>query len=113
MKATAALLLVAAACTHSRPFSAVNEVDGRVIVRTLDGREEHMTVISTPAGKVFQSDSGATVDFGNVSKVTDSRHVRGAFEGLGIGGGIGFGVGAVIGIADGDDPPCEDRHGYC
>jgi hypothetical protein len=114
MKATAGLLLLSiAACTHNRPFSAVHEVEGRVIVRTLDGQEQHATVVSTPTGKVFQSDSGATIDLGNVDKVTDQRMLRGALEGLGIGGGIGFGIGAVIGLASGDDEPCEDRHGYC
>lgn len=103
------MAVLASACTHSRPFSAVNEVEGRVIVRTIDGREEHATIVSTPTGKVLQSDSGATIDLGNVVKLTDQRSLRGALEGFGIGGGIGFGVGAIIGIADGDDPPCEDH----
>ena len=112
MKCTAALLVLLVACTHNRPFSAIDEVEGRVSVRMVDGYQQYATVVSTPNGKVLQSDSGATIDLGNVVKLTDERSLRGGLEGFGIGGGIGFGVGVLIGIADGDDPPCND-HGFC
>ena len=103
-----ALVLLAAACTHHRPLRDAHEVRGDVTIVTFDQRYLPATAIATPTGTVFRAVTGDVYELGEVARVLDRRHLRGAAEGFGIGGGIGVAGGVVLGLASGDDPPCED-----
>lgn len=96
------------ACSHHRPLRDAYEVRGDVTIQTFDGRLLEATAAETPNGTVFRTRTGELFDPGSVVRVTDKRILRGAAEGLGIGAGIGALGGIVLGLADGDDPPCQD-----
>lgn len=99
-----------AGCTHHRPLSrAFDEVEGgrQVTVQTTSGTLSAVTV-STGTGIGYQAEGGGMIDPSVIVRVTDTRGLRGAGEGFLIGTGIGAGVGVVLGLADGDDPPCAD-----
>ena len=104
----ALLALLLAACTHHRPIHAAYEVEGDVTLETFDGREVDATAMQTPNGTVFRTRTGEIVELGSVLRVTDTRRLRGAAEGLGIGAGIGALGGIILGFADGSDPPCDE-----
>ena len=105
-----ALASLVAACTHRKPLArAFDEVEpGRwVTVHTTAGTFTALAV-QTGAGVGYQAEGGGWIDPATITRVTDERTLRGAGEGVLIGGGIGVVGGAVLGFADGDDPPCAD-----
>lgn len=101
-------VLLLAACTHHRPLREAYEVRGDVTIQTFDGRILDATATETPAGTVFRTSTGEIVDPGSVVRMTDTRRLRGAAEGLGLGAGAGVLLGIVLGFASGDDPPCDE-----
>ena len=103
-----ALVLLVAGCTHHRPLRDATEVRGDVTIVTFDQRYLPATAIETPTGTAFRAVNGEVYEMGQVARVIDKRHARGAAEGFGIGGGLGVAGGVVLGLAGGDDPPCED-----
>lgn len=104
----ALVVLLLAACTHHRPLRAVHEVDGVVTIQTFDGRVLDAAAVETPTGTAFRTAQGELVDPGSVVRVTDTRRLRGAAEGLGIGAGAGVLLGVALGLASGDDPKCQE-----
>jgi hypothetical protein len=104
----ALVILLLAACTHHRPLRHAYEVSGDVTIETFDGRILDATAMDTPTGTVFRTARGDVLEPGNVVRVTDTRRLRGAAEGLGIGAGAGVLIGVALGLASGSDPPCEE-----
>jgi hypothetical protein len=105
-----------AACTHSRSLpQAFNDIEPNrwVTVRTTSGTLSAITVF-TGTGIGFQAEGGGMIDPATIIRVTDERTLRGAAEGLGLGFAAGALTGVVIGLADGDDPPCDEGgHNWC
>jgi hypothetical protein len=83
-------------------------VDGVVTIQTFDGRVLDAAAVETPTGTAFRTARGELVDPGSVLRVTDTRRLRGAAEGLGIGAGAGVLLGVALGLASGDDPKCQE-----
>lgn len=111
----ASLLVVAfAGCTHHYSLTEAHEVAGDEVelVGQYGQRVRAVGVASGGGLTFYDKANGGMVPPEEIHRIEDTRHLRGALEGLGIGGGIGAGLGIVIGLASGDDE-CTDDHGDC
>ncbi|MGE0399400.1 MAG: hypothetical protein AB7T06_21990 [Kofleriaceae bacterium] len=112
-----AFVSLLAACTHTRPLSRafVDVEPGRwVDVKTTSGATLSAVTVQTTTGIAYQDESGGLIDPVAIAGVVDNRTLRGAGEGFLTGAGIGAGLGVLVGLADGDDPPCDDSgHSWC
>lgn len=103
-----AFVVALVACSHSRDIRHANEVEGEVELEGANGQLVDAVAVASQGGVAFQAADGSWVPADRIAKIKDTRHARGAFEGLGIGALAGFAVGAVVGYADGDDD-CGDH----
>ena len=117
MKALLFVVPVLAGCTHHYDIANSYEVAGEeVTLQGQYGQEVTAIGVQTAGGVVFYDRAnGGMVPDGEIVRIKDVRHGRGAIEGLGIGGGIGVGIGVLVGLASGDDE-CDSEtsdHGGC
>jgi len=107
-------VLAASACTHHQNIVSAHELVGEEVEVELYGRPPIEAVGvhgRLPGTTDYVAKNGEVIDGNSVIRVTDTRHARGAVEGLGLGALIGGGAGAVLGLASGDDDECESDHG--
>jgi hypothetical protein len=83
-----------------------------VTVRTRDGQTERVHAETRNGVLVWLDEDGQEVPARDVERVERVSRARGFVQGLGIGALTGIGVGIAAGLADGDDPPCDDDDGW-
>lgn len=106
-------LVMLVGCSVARDASTLPSRAGETVtVETRDGTELDATVAMTPTGYVLRLHDGMVLSLDQVAHVRETRHGRGLLHGLGLGVLIGVGGGAVLGFADGDDPPCPSDSGH-
>jgi len=110
------LVVITSACTTTR--SVRHHIEPRSGERaTLILRDtptsDRVSVRATEVpgvGVRWTTTAGAAIEpehIAEVRRVVATRRFRGAVEGTLIGAGSGFVVGMLVGLAQGDDPPCE------
>jgi hypothetical protein len=111
MRACAAVLLFATACTHHHPVTTLHPIspEASATAQLGDGRDVAVRAEPTPEGARWieqgetPTTTGVIVESADMRSYTTVSRGRGAVEGVALGGLGGATLGAVLGFAGGDD----------
>ena len=116
MRSLLLVVPVLSGCTHHYNIANAHELAGEEV--TLEGQYgQQVTAVGVANGAggivFYDRANGGMVPDLEIARIKDTRHARGALEGLGIGGGIGAGIGILAGLASGDDECSNEDEGGC